>query len=92
MESDRRAHTQAMGSVVLTIGVLLVAVIFAAIFVVMIRASSRQRGGTLQTDFAGRYTFFGFLLGMLRDNDRRRHSGKKTDRLSGHEETDRSSR
>jgi hypothetical protein len=78
--------------VVLAAAILLVAVFWAVILVVMIRASNAQRGRTKRTDFGGRYTSFGFLLGVLRDDERREQSGKRTGRTLSSDEAGRSRR
>jgi O-antigen ligase len=81
-----------MGGVVVAIAVLLISAFWAVIMLVMIRASNAQRARTKRTDFAGRYTVFGFVFGLLRDNDRRDHSGQPSDRSPRSEDADRSTR
>jgi hypothetical protein len=81
-----------MAGVVLGIAIVLVAVLWAFIMVMMLRASKAQRARTTKTDFGGRYTFFGFALGRLRDNGDPPPSRDAAKRTSGSDKGGQSAR
>jgi len=77
-----------VGGVVIALAVVLIAAFWVVIMVVMIRAAKAQRGRTKQTDFEGRYTYFGFLFGLLRDDRHRDTPGKARPDASDSERSD----
>jgi hypothetical protein len=81
-----------VGDVLAVVAVLLVLGAVVVIWAVMIRASKAQRARTKRTDFGGRYSYFGFLLGTLRATERHRGEGEAAPDASNADRDDRSSR
>jgi hypothetical protein len=81
-----------VGDVVAALAALLILGGFVVILVVMIRASRAQRARTQRTDFGGRNSYFGFLLGMLRAPDRTPDEGEVAPDASGADADGRSRR
>jgi hypothetical protein len=76
MESSTAGQAHFVGDLVAGLAVVLILGISVVISVVMIRASKAQRARRTRTDFGGRYSDFGFLLGIFRANDHKQEEGK----------------
>jgi hypothetical protein len=71
-----KAHV--VGNVVAVLAIFLILGVAVVIWLVMIRAAKAQRTHTKRTDFGGRYSYFGFLLGTLRATDRQQQEDEVT--------------
>jgi hypothetical protein len=72
-----------MDRVVVALAVLLIVGVWAGSMVVMIRSARAQRARITRTDFGGRYSYFGFVLGKLGAADRRRDADDDASGASG---------
>jgi len=85
MECASGGHTQSVPvGAFAAIAALVLGSAYLAILVVMFRASKDQRARTKRTSFDGRYSDFGFVLGILRSAERsarrRRGGDERVDR------------
>jgi hypothetical protein len=76
MESSTAGQAHFVGDLIAALTVVLILGISVLISVVMLRASKAQRARTTRTDFGGRYSDFGFLLGIFTANDHNQEEPK----------------
>jgi hypothetical protein len=86
MERRGRGQAQLVGDVVAALAVVLILGVWIVIMSVMVRAARAQRTRVRRTDFGARYSDFGFLLGVLTGN-RRRKARKMTPHASDAEDS-----